>query len=212
MYTLYWCPRTASLAPELLLAEAELPYDKVLIDIKKGEHRHPSYLAINPAGFVPALEMPGGEIQSETAAIMLSLCERHDLALAPGPDDPKRTAFLHYMIFFAGMIQPTYKRNYFPERFSTDGEAVAPGIKARSIEMQEQHWDLVEQRLTASGTTFLLGSSCSAADLYLAMLVTWHPDEADLLGGRPALARCFEAVTARPTVQRVMTEHRYLPG
>lgn len=206
MYKLYWCPRTASFAPDLLLAESGLPYEKVLIDVRKGEHREPAYLAINPAGFVPALQREDGTVVAETAAIMLYLCDRHALDLAPKPEEPARGAFLQDMLFFSSVIQSSYKRFYFPGRFTPETDAAA-GIKTRAVEMQEGHWALIERRLTESGGPYLLGERFSASDLYLAILATWHPDEARLLTRMPAIRRCYEAVMARPVVQRVTAEY-----
>ncbi len=218
MYTLYWCPRTASLAPELLLALAGLPYEKRLIDVKTGQNREPAYLAINPTGFVPALALPEGGTLAETAAIMLYLCDRHGLDLAPAPTAPERAAFLQDMQFLSSVIQATYKRVYFPQRFAAPNpgdpgdpadSAVAEGIKARALEMQEEHWALMARRLEESGGPFLAGARCTAADLYLAMLASWHPAEVGLVERTPALARCVGAVMALPAVRPVALENGY---
>ena len=208
MYTLYWCPRTASLAPELLLALAGLPYEKRLIDVKKRQNREPAYLAVNPAGFVPALGLPDGGTMAETAAIMLYLCDRHELELAPAPAAPERAAFLQDMQFLSSVIQATYKRVYFPHLFAAE-PAAAEGIKARALEMQEAHWALMARRLDESGGPFLAGARCSAADLYLAMLTSWHPADAGLVERVPALARCAEAVMALPGLRSVAAENGY---
>ena len=50
----------------------DLPVDFVPVDLSKGEHRTPEYLAINPNGKVPALE--DGDIRLwEANAIMCHL-------------------------------------------------------------------------------------------------------------------------------------------
>lgn len=41
---------------EWVLAEMQVPYDTVLLDMRKGEHKSPEYLKINPWGKVPAME------------------------------------------------------------------------------------------------------------------------------------------------------------
>ena len=51
------------------------------------EFRSDAYRKLNPAGFVPALETPEGDILHEAAAIMLYLTDRHGLeAMAPSAD------------------------------------------------------------------------------------------------------------------------------
>jgi hypothetical protein len=39
MYRLYWCRRTAALAPQLVLELAALPYERITVELRKGEHR-----------------------------------------------------------------------------------------------------------------------------------------------------------------------------
>ena len=46
---------SASRRVRFALEEKELPYQSVLVDLKKFEQHSPEYLAINPNGFVPTL-------------------------------------------------------------------------------------------------------------------------------------------------------------
>ncbi len=57
-YILYGDGVTRSIAVQLLLEEAGLPYELRRVDTRAGEHRQPAFLAINPAGFVPVLSRP----------------------------------------------------------------------------------------------------------------------------------------------------------
>ena len=56
MYILYGGGVTRSLGPQMILEEAGLPYELRSLDEHAGEHRQTSYLAINPAGVMPALK------------------------------------------------------------------------------------------------------------------------------------------------------------
>ena len=48
MYRLYWAPKTAAFAPQAVLEEAGLPYQREILDIKaKREQASPAYLALN---------------------------------------------------------------------------------------------------------------------------------------------------------------------
>lgn len=53
---LYTNPGSRGKIAEWVLAEMKLPYETVLLDMKKQEHKAPAYLAINPWGKVPAME------------------------------------------------------------------------------------------------------------------------------------------------------------
>ena len=50
----------------IVLAEKGLQYEKVTIDITKGEQKTPEYLAINPYGKVPALQDNGTTVYEST--------------------------------------------------------------------------------------------------------------------------------------------------
>ena len=59
----------------LLLHQLEVPYRRVELDILKGETRTPGYLAKNPNGRVPALELADGTVLAESDAILFYLAE-----------------------------------------------------------------------------------------------------------------------------------------
>ena len=54
MYTLFWDPGAAGMAPHAVLEEIGAPHKLVLVDIAKVEHRKPEYLKVNPHGRIPA--------------------------------------------------------------------------------------------------------------------------------------------------------------
>ena len=56
--------------PRLLLAMLNVPYEKVLLDFPKKEHKEPPYLKINPRGQVPALEDDGHAFWGSTACLV----------------------------------------------------------------------------------------------------------------------------------------------
>ena len=76
MYTLYWSPTGANMAAHAALIEIGAPYELVLVDIDKGEHRTEAYRKIQPHGRVPALR-DGDLVMYESAAILLYLADRH---------------------------------------------------------------------------------------------------------------------------------------
>jgi glutathione S-transferase len=54
---------------KIFLAEKGLQYDLVEVDMKKGEHKTPEFLAKNPSGKVPVLELDDGRFLAESIAI-----------------------------------------------------------------------------------------------------------------------------------------------
>jgi len=59
----------------ILLRQLELPYERVQVDLFKGETRTPEHFARNPDGRVPVLELDSGETIAESNAILLHLAE-----------------------------------------------------------------------------------------------------------------------------------------
>ena len=47
---------TRSTRVEWLLQELGVPYEFVLVDLRKGEHKHESYARLHPHSYVPYLE------------------------------------------------------------------------------------------------------------------------------------------------------------
>jgi glutathione S-transferase len=104
-YTLYWEALSGAMAPQIMLEEMGVAYRKVAVDMARGEHRSPEYLAINPTGQVPVLGLPDGTVIGESAAIVLVLGERHpEAGLVPLVGDPDRPAFLRWLIFMAANL------------------------------------------------------------------------------------------------------------
>jgi glutathione S-transferase len=59
----------------LLLHQLGIPFRRVELDILKGETRTPEFLAKNPNGRIPALELEDGTVLAESDAILFYLAE-----------------------------------------------------------------------------------------------------------------------------------------
>ena len=59
----------------MLLTQLEIPFERVELDIVKGETRTPDFLTINPNGCIPVLELEDGARLSESNAILFYLAE-----------------------------------------------------------------------------------------------------------------------------------------
>jgi glutathione S-transferase len=206
MDKLYWARGTAAFAPHAVLEEAGATYEIVVLDLEKGEHQMPEYLALNPAGYVPTLVTGDGQVLTESAAITVALCERHaEAGLIPEPGAPGRDLFFCWLFYLAGEIQKAYKPYHYPQRFSTE-PADAPNIRAQARRHLIDRWRIVEDRL-ADPSPFLLGSRFTAADIFLVMLATWFEPMEELLAQHPNIRRCFDLAAARPALRRVLASH-----
>lgn len=204
MYILYGGDFTRSTLVQWLLAEGGIAHEFRKVDIIKGEHRSPEFLAINPAGLVPVLITPEGEVLHEVAALMLYLADRHRLTeLAPALDDPDRGPFLSAFFHVASDIQPDMKRFHFPHRFSLrieDNVATQDLAKA----MIFSRLAVMNMRLEKKGP-YILGSRFSIADFYLCFWIAYL-DRAAACAKFPAVARLYHLVRSRPGAQPFIAE------
>ncbi len=80
----------------LLLNQLGTAFERIELDIFKGASRRPEYLAKNPAGKIPALELEDGTVLAESGAILWYLAE--DTAFLP-EDRLGRAQVLRWICF-----------------------------------------------------------------------------------------------------------------
>ena len=202
VYKLYYAPRSAAVGVRALLETIGAPYELSEVDIYSEEPRDPEFLRINPNGWVPALVYDGGAMY-EAAAITVFLCDRHPQAgLAPTPEDPLRGAFLQWLVYMAGTLQPAYQMFYYSFRFAAREEDYA-SVRSRATTRLAEIWQVLDDALAPG--PWLLGERYSACDIYLYMLSTWLADEHTPISAFPNAARCVDRVAARPEVARAFS-------
>lgn len=136
-----------------------IEYDWIDIDIMKGESRTPAFLALNPEGQVPLVEVAPGRLLRQSNAILLFLAR--DTALVPS--DPWELAQVHQWLFWE---QYTHEPSVAVCRFQMlylgkPASALDPARVAKG----NAALDLMEQQL---GTRdWLVGDSPTVADLAL---------------------------------------------
>jgi glutathione S-transferase len=111
MYTLYSMQRSGnSYKVRLALALLNAPYRAIEIDILRGESRTPDFLAKNPSGQVPLLEVADGRYLAESNAILWYLAGGTPLA----PDTRiERAEALQWMFFEQHALEPNIGAAYF---------------------------------------------------------------------------------------------------
>jgi glutathione S-transferase len=188
---LHYAPLSRSFRALWMLEELGVPYERERVDIRAGAHKQPAYLAINPSGKVPALVDRGIAIP-ESAAICAWLADRFpERGLAPPLGAPERGAYLRWMFYAVGVMEPSFTDRVL-ERESPnfnvawgDWESVA-GVVSDAV---------------APGP-WLLGAPFTAADVMVGSIVHWGVEGTKLLAGRPALEAYTARLAARPAFQR----------
>jgi glutathione S-transferase len=206
MHVLHTEPESGGFAVQAALEAAGAEYRLVEVEGKSARQRTPEFLKLSPLGQVPVLELPGGAVMTESAAILIHVCD----TLAPGnlaPDahSPDRPAFLRWLVFMAVNLYGADLRLYYPQRYTTE-DSGAGGVKQAALAHMDAQFAIVEAAI--GGNQFLVANSFSAADPYLLMLAHWHPDPQGLFARHPNIARVCDATRDLPPVKAANTYHR----
>jgi glutathione S-transferase len=202
MYTLYWSPGSASMAPHCCLEEAGAPYSLRRVAMGAGEHLSAEYLKLNPAGKVPTLVAENGFVMTESAAICMLIADRHPQArLAPAPDDMARGHFYMWLAHLTNTLQPAILRYYYSERFTSAADG-AKAVVEKACEEVAAIWQRIENHLQAKGP-YLLGDRFSATDIFCYMLSTWQDPCPDTYARFPGVKRLADLVSARPAIAKI---------
>ena len=207
MYTLYWSPGSASMAPHCCLEEAGAAYTLKRVDTGKGEHQSPEYLALNPAGKVPTLVIAddsskGGFTMTESAAMCMLIADRHPAAnLAPRTDELARGHFYMWLMHLTNTLQPAMLRYYYPDRHTAASDGTEAVVN-KAMEEVAAVWSRIDAHLRTKGPYFL-GERYSAADVFCTMLSIWQDCCPDTYRRFPGVKRLADLVLARPAVARI---------
>ena len=111
MYTLYSMRRSGNCYKvRLALSQLDIPHELIEIDILKGETRTPEFLAKNPSGHVPLLEVEPGRYIAESNAILWYIAGHTPLV----PEDRiGRADMLQWMFFEQHSLEPNIGAAYF---------------------------------------------------------------------------------------------------
>jgi len=191
MMRLYWAPQTRSFRALWALEEAGVPYERVLVDIRKGAQSSPEFRAINPMMKVPALT-EGATALAESAAICAYVAERcPESRLAPEIGDPARGRYLHWLFFAAGCIEPAFTQRF--TKLEIGSSTAGWGSFERVMEVLAE--------VLASGP-WILGERFSAVDVMIGADLNFGINIFKIVEPRPAFSAYIARCTARPAWQR----------
>ena len=193
---LYYAPGACSLSPHIVLREAGLPVELKKVDLAgKTFDGGGDYLQINPKGYVPAVELPNGEVLTEGPAIVQYIADQNaDSKLAPKAGTLERTRLQEWLNFITAEIHKSFAP-LFSKDTSEDWKA---GATAKLL----KRFDFVSAKL--QGRKYLLGEQFTVADAYLFTVLNWCRAVKIELGKWPVLVEYHARVAARPKVQEAM--------
>ncbi len=209
---LYTWPTPNGHKVSIMLEEIALPYTVFPIDISKGDQFAPDFLKISPNNKMPAIvdrDGPGGEPYSlfESGAILMYLAEKTGQFMPA--EVAERYLVVQWLMFQMGSIGPMlgqahHFRHYAPEEI--------PYAVQRYTNETGRLYAVMDRRL---GEAEYLGGEYSIADIACFPWTRSYERQGQKLEDFPNMKRWFEAIAARPAVQRgleVLADRRRDPS
>jgi glutathione S-transferase len=202
MIDLYAAGTSNGMRARIALEECGLKYSWHPIDLTKGEHKTPQFLALNPNGAIPVIvdhEGPGGQklTMSQSSAIMVYCAQKAGKFI---PKDPmKKAVMLEAYMNASTDITPTFGAVNGVVRSKEPHGPTAEMFKDR-LKGYFKVWDGFLGR-----RKYAAGDELTIADLSL-YAGYWRTKGAfpDLVAGMPNLERWGNELGARPGVQRAL--------
>ncbi|MEP6559099.1 MAG: glutathione S-transferase N-terminal domain-containing protein [Burkholderiales bacterium] len=197
MLKLYYHPSPNPAKVALFLEEAELPYELVPVDTRKGEQHAPTFTAINPNAKTPAL-VDGDVKVFDSNAILLYLAEKTGKFL-PENTPAQRGQMLSWLMFVATGIGPYSGQAVHFKHFAPEPKEYA--VNRYDFEAQ-RHWGLIDAQLAKH--KYMLGDTYTIVDMAVwgwarAVPFILGPDAWSNL---PNVKRLLDEINARPAAQR----------
>ena len=189
---LYYSPGACSLAPHIALREAGLPFtlEKVDLRAKKTEHGA-DFAAINPKGYVPALELDDGSLLTEAGVMLQYIADQAPASgLAPAFGTMARYHLMETIHFIATELHKSAGALFNPAA-PEEWRQVVHGLLGR-------RFGFLESRL--GDNPYIEGAQFTVADAYLFTVLSWsRPLKIDLTPW-PGLSAYVTRIGSRPKV------------
>jgi GST-like protein len=180
----------------IMLEEVGLPYEVHAIDIGKDQQFQPDFLKISPNNKIPAIvDRDNGMSLFESGAILIYLAEKTGKLL---PGDPKgRYDTLAWLMFQMGGVGPMLGQAHHFLRFNP---GKAPYAEERYGKEAQRLYGVMDQRLGESA--YLAGADYTIADVATWPWIARYDYQQIDLDRFPNVRRWYDAIKARPAVQR----------
>ncbi len=196
MIKLHYHPlSTFSRRVRIALAEKQIAYEAIVVDLAQRKHRDPRYLALNPYGRVPTLEENGFVLYESTAILNYLEATRAEPPLVPADLRQRALVDMHMKLCDIQMTRYT-GTIIFPKRFLPKEKWNEAAMAAAKGEI-ESHLAILERQL--AGKSYLVAEQFTLADIcYLPFLEFLPLME---ITPSPAVAAWRERLLARPSAR-----------
>lgn len=195
---LYYKPGACSLAPHIVACEAGLPVELVSVDlIQKKLDDGADYFAVNPNGYVPALDIGGGPVLTEASVIVQYLADQKpEAGLMPQSGTVERYRAQQWLAFIATELHKQFSPLFKPN--------TPDATKDIQKELLAKRFAFLNEALV--GKTYLMGETFTAPDAYAFTVLSWADRLKLDMSAFANIARFKAAVSARAGVQQALRE------
>ena len=193
---LYYAPGACSMAPHIVARETGVIPELIKVDIpSKKTADGGDYWAINPKGYVPALQLDSGEVLTEVGVIIQYLADQKpESGLAAKPGSMERYHQMEAVNFAATEVHKQIGALFNPKM---------------TPEMKEVQLGTIDRRLTPldkalAGKQYIMGDKFTVADAYLFTVLSWAAPLKLDLSKWPNIQAFLGRVAARPKVQETL--------
>lgn len=193
MYTLHGMTGSGNCyKPALLMSQLGIDFRWVEVDLLKGATRTPDFLALNPNGKVPLLELPDGRRLAESNAMLCYLAEGTPLLPA---DRYARAKVLEWLFFEQYSHEPFIATVRFWVHYLNEAESRRERI-AEAMPRGYAALGVMEQQL--AHTPFLAGADYTIADIALYAYTHVAHQGGYTLDDYPAIRAWLQRVAQQP--------------
>jgi GST-like protein len=208
-YVLYTARRSGAASVEVMLGALGLDFelrDATPWSDPPGVHFE-ELKTVNPLGQLPTLIAPGGEVLTESVAVLWTLMERHPSPWVPPLSTRERAACLRWMQFAAATVYAAVGVADYPARWTTSrSPAARAAVERAAVARMRLGWDIVAGAFPQR-RGFLFGPEPTVGDVYLANLSRWWTMRDHLAANHPSFAAMMKRVDALPEVAPVWKRH-----
>ncbi len=200
---LYTWPMSSGVRVHWALEELGVPFERVVLDRGKNEHRAASYLAIHPGGKVPAI-VDGDAKVFESPAILVYLGEKYGVEKGLWPKaGPERAEALSWTVWAISELQ-SYMMQYAYHGLDSP-VSYKPADKSKATAdfnhgQLARMLDCLETRL--ADREWVVGASFTLADLAIASVLGFGKMLGVDFGARPKLGAWLERCASRPAMKK----------
>ncbi len=168
--SLYYSPGSCSLAPHIVLNEIGQPFELRKYATANRDNFSAEYLAINPKGRIPALQIDNFTV-TENAAILAYLGRRFSSAgLYPPENSEAEARCLELLAWSSNSVHVAFAQLFRPERFVLNEQDYAAVKESGHINYKQCLSDIEAQ---LNNKEYSLGSEFSVVDPFWLVFYRW---------------------------------------